>query len=136
MANDAAAIVARARSLVGTRFRPQGRSVDDGLDCVGVVAIAAGIAPERMPDDYRLRGGKVDPVNAGLAALGFVQLPSDHGEPGDVLVASSGPGQLHAAVLTPGGYVHAHAGLRRVVETPGALPWPIVSAWRLAEREG
>ncbi|MGQ0660217.1 peptidoglycan endopeptidase [Sphingosinicella sp.] len=130
MANEGAATVARARALIGTRFRPQGRSAEQGLDCVGVVMMAAGIGRERTPDDYRLRGSDIDAANAGLAAMGFVRLPSDRGEPGDVLVAKSGPGQLHAAVLTPGGYVHAHAGLRRVVETPGALPWPVLAAWR------
>lgn len=135
MANNGGAIVGRARALIGTRFRPQGRSADDGLDCVGVVMMATGIARERAPDDYRLRGGDIDQMNAGFAALGFVRLAPDRCKPGDVLVAESGPGQLHAAVLTPAGYVHAHAALRRVVEAPGALPWPVLAAWRYAGNE-
>jgi hypothetical protein len=34
-------------------------------------------------------------------------------------------------ILTPGGFVHADAGLRRVVERLGAVPWPVVGCWRL-----
>jgi hypothetical protein len=33
----------------------------------------------------------------------------------------------------PHGFVHAHAGLRRVVTTPAPLPWPIECHWRLAD---
>lgn len=131
--NDGAAIVARARSLIGTRFRAQGRSVEQGLDCFGVVVRAAGIDPKRAPDDYALRGGNLDAVDAGLIAVGFERVSPDQTEAGDVLVVRSAPEQLHAVVLTPSGHVHAHAGLRRVVETPAPVPWPVLSAWRLAE---
>ncbi len=130
--NDGAAIVARARSLIGTRFRAQGRSLAQGLDCIGVIVMAAGVDPKRAPDDYRLRGGDPNVVNAGLIAGGFERLSPDQAGAGDVLVVRSAPEQLHAVVLTPEGHVHAHAGLRRVVETPAPVPWPILSAWRLS----
>lgn len=130
MASEAEAIVARARSLIGTRFRPQGRSPQRGLDCIGLVVIATGVEAVRVPDDYPLRGGDRAQVDAVFEALGFVRVPYDHREPGDVLVARSGPGQLHVVVLTADGYVHAHAGLRRVVEAPGAPPWCALTAWR------
>lgn len=92
--------------------------------------LAVGIERDRVPDDYSLRGGDIDRANAALAALDFAQLASDAGEPGDVLIAESGLGQLHAVVLTPGGHIHAHATLRQVVETPGAVPWPVLATWR------
>jgi hypothetical protein len=38
--------------------------------------------------------------------------------------------QLHLGVRTADGFVHAHAGLRRVVETPGMPEWPLVGAYR------
>lgn len=136
MANDAAAIVARARALVGVRFRPQGRTPQEGLDCLGVVAAATAIDVERVPDDYPLRGGKIEAAEAGFEQAGFVRLQPSEAQAGDVLIAGSGPGQLHAVVLTPGGYVHAHAGLRRVVETPGTVPWPGLAAWRLSRSGG
>lgn len=135
MANDAEAIVARARSLIDSRFRPQGRVPERGLDCVGVIMLAGSVDLARVPDNYRLRGGNVDAANAVLDALGFIRLPADQGKPGDVVVLRSGPAQLHGAVLTPAGYIHAHAGLRRVIETPGPLPWPVLSAWRYGDTE-
>jgi murein DD-endopeptidase / murein LD-carboxypeptidase len=132
--SGAEAIVLRARALVGTRFRPQGRSREQGLDCVGVVMLAAGIPRDRLPDDYPLRGCAIDKAidraSTELLALGFISLPLDQCRPGDVLVTQSGSQQLHAVVLTAGGYVHAHIGQRRVVETPGAVPWPPLAAWR------
>lgn len=136
MANDADAVVARARALIGVRFRPQGRSAERGLDCLGVVMNATEIARDRVPEDYRLRDGDVRRMNAGFARLGFSPLPADKAEPGDIVVANSGPGQLHAVLLTPGGYIHAHAGLGRVVETPGAPPWPVHAAWRPSRNGG
>lgn len=49
------AVVARARALVGTRFRPQGRRREHGLDCIGLVAAAAELPVELVPSGYRLR---------------------------------------------------------------------------------
>jgi hypothetical protein len=37
--------------------------------------------------------------------------------------------------MTRGCFVHADARLRLVVERPLPLPWPIVSAWRMAGGE-
>lgn len=129
MESDAGAmVVARARALIGVRFRPQGRSCQQGLDCLGLVAAATDI--KRVPDDYSLRGGDIETANAGFEDAGFERVQAAEARPGDVLVACSGPGQLHGVVLTPNGYVHAHAGLRRVVETPGAIHWPVLAAWR------
>ena len=54
---------------------------------------------------------------------------------GDLLMVEAGPGQLHMIVMVPGGYVHADARLRRVVEAPGAPPWPVLAAWRGCEDE-
>jgi hypothetical protein len=49
---------------------------------------------------------------------------------GDVMLFAAGESQLHFGVRTDGGFVHAHAGLRRVVETPGFPEWPLLSAYR------
>ena len=40
----------RARALVGTRFRPQGRS-ELGLDCIGLVVATFGLDPEEIRRD-------------------------------------------------------------------------------------
>ncbi len=41
-----------------------------------------------------------------------------------------GPLQLHLMIGTGAGFVHAHAGLGRVVEMPGVSPWPVIGWWR------
>lgn len=126
--------VEQARQLIGVRFRPQGRSAELGLDCIGVAALTFGLPPMRVRADYRLRGGSRGEIEADLASF-FDRIPPASAEPGDLVLAAPGPMQLHVAVLTPEGYLHADAGLRRVAEAPGALPWPVLSAWRFRERE-
>ncbi len=125
MSRRAEAVVERARALVGTRFRAQGRGAD-GVDCVGLVAAALVRGDVRA--DYALRGGDLDALAAELAAAGLCRVPA--AAPGDVMVLRAGPGQLHLGVWTGAGLVHADAGLRRVVERPGAPPWPVLSIWR------
>lgn len=121
-------IVAAARACVGARFRLHGRAIATGLDCVGVAALAYG--QERVPAGYALRGVHVDGVMAAIEAAGFVRVQAPR--PADLLLLAPGPYQHHLAVLTDRGIVHADAGLRRVVETPGALHWPLIGAWRAA----
>lgn len=125
------AIVAAARSCVGTRFRPQGRTPGLGLDCVGVALIAAAaagmgsiaMAPYSVGGDHDL---DIDGILAGLGCRA-VLVPM----PGDVLVIAPAPRKRHLAVMTPAGVVHAQAGIGRVVEGPIDSGWSIVGAWRL-----
>lgn len=129
---DAEDVVARARANLGVRFRPQGRDAEHGLDCIGVMTNAFGLTGVRQ--DYQLRSNDVAEVERGFAASGFVRLPPAAQRPGDVLLGRVDHAQLHVVLLTPGGYLHADAGLRRVVEVPGRVPWPVASAWRHVER--
>lgn len=117
-------IIAAARGCVGARFRVHGRDPAWGLDCVGVAAIAFGRA---VAGDYPPRGGRIERIDAQARAAGLAK--SMAACPGDLVVIDEGAGQLHLAVLTQRGFVHAHAGLRRVVETPGR-PANILAAWR------
>jgi murein DD-endopeptidase / murein LD-carboxypeptidase len=119
-------IVARARACLGVRFRPHGRSVAHGLDCVGLAAEAFRI--QAVPAGYALRGGSVAGIEAVIGAVGLVK--GEAPETGDLLLCEAGPFQFHLAIMVPGGFVHADAGLRRVVEVPGRPRWPIVSCWR------
>ena len=121
---------AAARACVGARFRAHGRDRAGGLDCVGVAACALRAAGWRgqVPEGYTLRTGAPLAVPAGLAEC-------DGAATGDVLLCRVAATQLHLLVRVPGGTVHADAAARRVVERPGAVPWPIVTAWRVA-REG
>lgn len=125
------AIVARARACLGARFRPQGRSVVDGLDCIGLAGIALGI--DGLPRDYVLRSAGGKRVRAFADAAGLRPIAADAAKAGDVLMVETGPGLIHLLVLTGAGFIHADAGLRRVVETPGRPRWPVLAAWRKIE---
>lgn len=102
------------------------------MDCVGVAAFALRAAgwSGAAPSGYALRGG--DPARVA-AAMDRVLVRCDAGAVGAVLLVRAGPGQLHLAVRVGGGVVHADAGLRRVVERPGVLPWPVLGAWDMGE---
>ncbi|HEX8256185.1 MAG TPA: peptidoglycan endopeptidase [Allosphingosinicella sp.] len=126
------AVAMRARRLVGVRFRPQGRSVEHGLDCLGVAALAAGLPLELVPRRYRMS----DEVSQALLGLDFggraKPLPPAEARVGDVLLVETGPRRRHFVVLVDGGFVHADARLGRVSEVPGPVAWPLVAAWRVA----
>ena len=120
-------VVERARALVGVPFRLQGRCARLGVDCVGLAMLALG--REDAPDTYGLRMGDAGRAAHWLAAAGLRQV--DDMQPGDVALVRAGPMQLHLMIHVPGGFVHAHAGLRRVVAMPGPSPWPVIGCWRL-----
>jgi murein DD-endopeptidase / murein LD-carboxypeptidase len=119
------AIERRARELVGARFRLHGRDPATGLDCLGLVACATGV-PART--GYPLRGGDPREIEAALVAHGFLRVLE--ARPGDVLMLRPGAAQLHLAVRTSDGFVHADAALRQVVERPGAPDWEVLGIWR------
>lgn len=120
-------IVARARACLGVRFRAWGRDPAFGLDCVGLAACALGV---KAPGDYALRGGTAERVDTVARGCGLVAVPLDEATAGDLLLLDAGAGQLHLAILTESGFVHADARLRRIVETPGAPAAERRGAWR------
>lgn len=124
-------VVAAARAAVGARFRLHGRDPTTGLDCVGLAAWAlrAGGFAGTVPSGYALRGGDPARAIAAIESAGLIRMTE--AAPGDLLLCASGPGQLHLAIDSGGGIIHADAVLRRVVERPGALPWPLIARWRL-----
>lgn len=122
-----------AEALVGSAFRLHGRDPATGLDCVGVLAAALSSVghPNRLPNDYTLRNRTLidtSPI-AQLCGLGPASGPI---VAGDVAICRVSPCQFHIAIAaSSGGFVHAHAGLRRVVLAPGPLAWPTIQHWRL-----
>ena len=126
-------IARRARSLAGVRFRPQGRDPALGLDCIGAAAAAAQVPAERVPCGYALRGQHLAAIEQGLSELGCRPVPADEAAAGDVLVCVAGTAQFHLIVRAWDSFVHADAGLRRVVERPLPVPWPVAGAWRFFE---
>lgn len=117
-------IVARARAAIGTPFRVHGRGLD-GLDCVGLAGWTFEVA---VPTGYRLRSSDRARIASFAAAAGLRAV--DDARAGDLVLLAVGPGQLHLAIATGSGIVHADAGLKRVVERPGVPEWPIVERWR------
>ena len=126
-------IAAAALAVVGTRYRVQGRDPAYGLDCVGLAGLAlrAGGCADAVPGDYALRGGTAAVVLALIDRDALRRV--DEALAGDLMLFAAGPGQFHVAIRTAGGFVHADAMLRRVVERPGDAPWPMIAAWRLRE---
>ena len=116
-----------AQACVGARFLPHGRDPAIGLDCVGLAGVAAraGGYEGAIPSGYALRTGawRDEPALATC----------DGARPGDILLCRVSAIQLHVAVRTARGIVHADLAARRVVERPDAPPWPIARAWRLHE---
>lgn len=121
--------VERARGLVGLRFRPQGRHPKLGMDCVGLVCAAFAIPPGAVPRDYRLRGARADRLDAHMRSF-FRKIPATAPAAGDVGLFEAGAGQLHLALFTADGFIHADAKLRRVAECPGTPPWPMLALYR------
>jgi len=123
-------VAAEALALVGVPFRLHGRSVETGVDCVGLAALAAmraGIGIGPLPA-YQLRGIGLATVEQALRSVGLIAV--EQSGAGDVLLARSGPMQLHLMIATARGLVHAHAGLGRVVLMPPPAPWPVLGHWR------
>lgn len=125
--------LAAARAALGVRFRLHGRDVASGLDCVGLAALAmrAEGFEGRVPLGYALRTGDAEAARQAIDAAGL--MPATDARPGDLLLVAAGPGQLHLAIAAEDGVVHADAQLRRVVERPGAIPWPVIGRWRMTK---
>jgi len=122
----------RARALVGTRFRLQGRGAG-GLDCVGVAMATFDVPADAARRDYRARGDHEAEVREFLARS-FRRVSLRELRAGDLMLMRVAADQLHMAVRTDAGFVHAHAGLRKVVETPGMPEWPLLAVYRKRSR--
>ena len=119
-----------AEALLGVPFRLGGRDRASGVDCVGLVVCALGAA--EAPVGYALRNSDIDRHLAFAGRAGFVRAAGRVAR-GDLVLAVPGPAQHHVLIaLAPQRFVHAHAGLRRVVIHAGPLPWPERARWRLA----
>lgn len=123
-------IARAAEALLGARFRLHGRDPATGLDCVGLVAAALG---SPAPVGYSLRNRDISGGLAFASKIGLTEV-LDTIKPGDVLLVRAGPAQYHLLVAsTNNNFIHAHAGLRRVVATPAPLASPVERHWRLKD---
>ena len=118
--------------MVGVPFRAQGCDPATGVDCVGLVWAAYAAAGERLlrPVGYPLRGWARGRIEAALAAAGFVPV-AGAARDGDVALIAYAAGQFHLGLIGPASMVHAHAGLRLVVEAPFDAAAEGAARWRL-----
>lgn len=121
--------VERARALVGTRFRPQGRDAETGLDCVGLALAVFGIPATSVRRDYALRGPHKEELCRQVLRF-FRRVPNGRVRPGDLMISECETDQLHLSICAGDSFVHADARLRRVVETPGRPSWPWFGTFR------
>ncbi|MGI3212570.1 C40 family peptidase [Roseovarius tibetensis] len=121
------AIVAEARTWLGTPWRHQGRA-RSGLDCVGLVVVVARAL--RLSDyDHTAYGRRaqgqnfVDHFRAHMDGVAITD-----SRPGDVLVFADQAYPCHCGFLTERlgrpHLLHAHATRRQVIEEPYAGEWP------------
>ena len=121
--------VARARSLVGTRFVAQGRDPAIGLDCVGLALLAYAIDRAGVPDDYRLSGAHRSAI-LSFAGPRFRRVSRRRLRAGDLLLLQPGATQWHLGIWSGAGLIHADIVSGQVVERPDAIAWPVAAALR------
>jgi hypothetical protein len=128
-----AKVAQTALDLIGVPFLLHGRSADAGLDCVGVAGLCLSAVGKdaAVPTDYRLRGQHIERACAYFHERQFSRVLDASMVAGDILLLEPGARQIHLAVVTPKGAVHAHLGLGRVVATPLPLLWRTIAQWRL-----
>lgn len=130
---NATALADAAEALLGTPYRLHGRDPRMGVDCVGLIIAALrsiGMNPVEPPA-YAMRNRSIDAHRDTASAMGLMSaMPPVVA--GDILLTKTGAAQFHLLIAARNGdFVHAHAGLRRVVMTPGPICWPIEDHWRL-----
>lgn len=126
-----------AAALVGTPFRLNGRNPRYGLDCVGLLGAALARCGRLvvLPLGYSLHIADLDRWLPDPAAIGLVPAPGDT-QAGDIILLTPGPGQVHLVLAgLQQDFIHAHAGLRRVVRSPQRPDGASIGAWRLTETE-
>ncbi|MEM6832526.1 MAG: NlpC/P60 family protein [Pseudomonadota bacterium] len=117
-----ALMIAAARACLGTRFRHQGRQRRHGLDCLGLVVVAARAAGIALIDS-RCYSRQPSPSDFQYYVLANRLVKANKPAPGTVGVFDFGSGPQHVALFTPSGMIHAYAPSRKVVEHGFGAPW-------------
>lgn len=112
------AVVAEARTWLGTPFHHQGRLRGVGTDCVGVVMGLARHCGLEFEDDWRYnKQAEGFDLSVEFGRL-LERIPLEEAAPADVLTFwFRDPTHVqHCGVLTPYGLLHTYGGVGRVVE--------------------
>jgi len=131
--SNQAAIVAAARSWIGTPYLHQASTKAAGTDCLGLLRgvwrEVVGAEPVAVPAysaDWSEASGREDLLAAASAWL--IAKPLADEAPGDVLLFRMRPGAvakhlgIAACVGSDASFVHAYTG-HGVVETALSIPW-------------
>lgn len=130
-------LAAEAEKLVGRRYRLHGRDPRSGIDCIGLLGAAMAGAGRCivLPTGYPLRLNTLHRWLPDPKSLGFAATDGPF-EAGDVVLTSPGPGQVHLAITGPRlTWIHADAGLRRVVCESGYRLGTLLHHWRLGSAD-
>ncbi|WP_108789204.1 NlpC/P60 family protein [Erythrobacter sp. Alg231-14] len=122
-----------ASQFLGTKFRLHGRDPSYGLDCVGLVCVSLQTIGREYhaPEGYSLRNTRPLAWSDFAHKSGFIDV-TDGVLPGDVMMLRPGPAQQHLVIFeNERSCIHAHAGLKRVVREPIAIPRACLAHWRL-----
>lgn len=114
-------VVAEARKYLKTPFRHQGRVLERGCDCAGLVICVArdlGLKDQSFDISNYGRLPTGDELRRNLREhLDLVEGPFSEYKAGDVLLMRIESEPQHLAILTDSDYmIHAYAQLRRVTE--------------------
>ncbi len=121
-----------AMCQVKTPFVLHGRTPGHALDCIGLVAHCLNQNGYRgkIPIDYTMRGSHLARIQSYFSNPEFVTVPVDEYGDGDIAVVQCADRQFHVMIRAPTGWIHAHAGLGRVVFSPDPIIWPLIAIWR------
>ncbi|MFM5895188.1 MAG: hypothetical protein ACKOQM_12265 [Novosphingobium sp.] len=122
-----------AEALAGVPFRLHGRDPATGVDCIGLLGAAMARAgrPMALPSGYPWRLRDLAQWLPAPEDCGFSEARGPV-RPGDAIMLQPGPAQFHLAIAARDlRWVHAHAGLRRVVISAELPAGPIIAHWRL-----
>lgn len=121
--------LSRARALIGTRARLQGRDSAAALDCIGLIIAAFDLPKQAFAADYALRNHSLANVDEQMLPF-FRRVTRPTSRPGDVSVMRVAAGRLHLGMLSNEGLIHADLRLGRVVCRPGPCEHEIVRVFR------
>lgn len=137
-----AAIVAEARSWIGTPHIHQACLKGIGCDCIGLIAgvgraLGFASAEQYLASGYRCYGRSPDVALLLLACSAFLE-PVTERQLGDIVLMSFARSPQHFGILSAADQViHAYAGIGRVVEHRIDPKWSrrVVRAYRYREVE-
>ncbi len=126
-----------AQRFIGVPFRLHCRNPAIGLDCVGLVGAALtelGRTPI-LPQAYGLRNSDITWLLT-FAAANALKSSAGPIAADEIILVRPGPAQFHLLIAEhSGSFIHAHAGLRRVVRMPGPLGWAVHRHWHLSSKD-